>query len=303
MVLRASIGTLAMLGLGGKLVPSQRTAYFMLDGRCVFDCKFCTHARSSKSHSRFLSRMVWKEVDPKEAAKKTLDNDNIKRVCFQVVSYPGYEDDLLKLLGMFRGKRISVSVRARDMEEVRSYYEGGAEIVSVSIDAASPELFKKIRGGSFDRTLELLDDMAREFPGRVATHIIIGLGETEREVAWILDWLYRRNIIVALFAFTPVKGTALENMERPSLEDYRRVQVLRFLFEKGMIRFEDLEFDERGKVKDFKVDLDSLDLKRAFLTSGCPDCTRPYYNESPGKVLYNVHDESLLDQVPDFSSS
>ncbi len=26
---------------------------------------------------------------------------------------------------------------------------------------------------------------------------------------------------------------------------------------------------------------------RAFQTAGCPGCNRPYYNERPGRVMYN----------------
>jgi biotin synthase len=28
---------------------------------------------------------------------------------------------------------------------------------------------------------------------------------------------------------------------------------------------------------------------KAFETSGCPDCNRPYYNESPRGVMFNYH--------------
>jgi biotin synthase-related radical SAM superfamily protein len=27
----------------------------------------------------------------------------------------------------------------------------------------------------------------------------------------------------------------------------------------------------------------------AFYTCGCPDCNRPYYNDHPGRLLYNYH--------------
>ncbi len=303
MILRASYGTLALLDMGGTIVPSQKTAYFMLDGKCVFDCAFCTHARSAKSSSQLLSRIVWKEIDPTEAASRAKNNPSIKRICFQVVSYKGYVDDVVHLLKLFAGKPISISVRATSLEEIELYFKHGADMVGISIDAATEELHRKIRGGSLKAVLDLLDEASKKFPGKIATHLIVGLGETERDMVKIMDWLSKRNITIALFAFTPIKGTKLENHPRPSLESYRRIQIARFLLEKKLTSFESFSFDEDGKITDFGVDIKKLDYKRAFLTSGCPDCTRPFYNESPGKPLYNIHSEDLLDQVPDLSSS
>jgi biotin synthase len=36
----------------------------------------------------------------------------------------------------------------------------------------------------------------------------------------------------------------------------------------------------------FGNDLDNV-RTYAFQTWGCPNCNRPYYNEIPGKVIYN----------------
>ncbi len=303
MILRASYGTLELLGLRKISVPSQKTAYFMLDGKCVFDCAFCTHARSAKTKKKFLSRIVWVPVDPSKAAKCTKNNERVKRICFQVVSYKGYFQDVIKLLELFSGKPISISVRALTIEEVREYFRHGADMVGISIDAVTSKLHEKIRGGKLESTLKLIDQASKEFPGKIATHLIVGLGETEKDMVKLMDWLYQRSVTVALFAFTPLKGTKMENHPRPFLESYRRVQIARYLLEKGLVNFEKFSFDEKGRIIDFGVDLSKLEYRKAFLTSGCPDCTRPFYNESPGKVLYNIHSEELLSQVPDLSSS
>ena len=59
------------------------------------------------------------------------------------------------------------------------------------------------------------------------------------------------NVLPALFAFTPIRGTALENNLPPSLESYRRVQVARYLIVKGSARFDGMQFDDEGKITGF----------------------------------------------------
>ncbi len=308
MVLRASYGTLALLGYNERIVEGQQTAFFMLDGKCVFNCWFCSHARSAKTPNKFLSRVIWKEINLSEAANRAAKSPYIKRICLQVVSYPGYKKDVVKALNTFHGKPISVSVRATSFEEVKMYFENGADMVGISIDAATEELHRKIRGGSLKKVLELLEESSSKYPGKITTHLIVGLGETEKDIVTLIDWLLKRKITIALFAFTPIKGTKLENHERPSLTSYRKIQLAHFLLKEGAIEFSMIKFNENGEIVDFEINLSNFDelyIKRAFLTQGCPNCRRPFYNESPKGALFNVHSEELLKnvQLPDFSSS
>jgi biotin synthase len=52
-----------------------------------------------------------------------------------------------------------------------------------------------------------------------------------------------------------------------------------------------MHFDEQGCVSDFSVDeqmlLQIIQMGKPFLTSGCPNCNRPYYNEKPSGPIYN----------------
>ena len=300
MKLRASFGTLRFID--GKPIPGMRTAYFMLDGGCVFDCSYCTHARSSSSRSDFLSRITWKEIDL-ETALKIAKVETVKRVCIQTVSYPGYREDLLRIIEILRFKPVSVSVRAVSPSEVDLYFEAGADTVGIPIDAVNEDLFRIHRGGSLKRHLKVIEESSKRHPGRITTHMIVGLGETEKDIVELMDLMKSWNVTIALFAFTPLRGTKMENHPKPDLDSYRRIQIARYLIEKGISRFENFKFDDDGRITDFGVDLSKIDYKKAFLTSGCRDCTRPYYNERPGDVLYNVHDEALLEDIASFNVS
>jgi biotin synthase len=83
----------------------------------------------------------------------------------------------------------------------------------------------------------------------------------------------------------------LENKSPPSLESYRRVQLARYLIVKGLARFDSIKFDKDGKITGFglanQVLKPAIESAEPFLTSGCKDCNRPFYNEKPSGPIYN----------------
>ncbi|AEH51353.1 radical SAM protein [Pseudothermotoga thermarum] len=291
MIIHASVGTLYKLGIRKGNVPAGlKTAYLLLDGRCQYNCLYCTHSFESSSRREFLSRVLWLEISLDDLVK-SLKKDVFSRICLQVVSYKNYKQDLLNLLKALKSLEIpiSISVRVCDIEEVKQYFEAGAERIGIAIDVANEDLYRKIRGGNLKKTLNLIEEAAQLYPGKISTHLIVGLGETDREIVQIIERMSKINVAVALFAFTPVKGSKLENHTPPSLERYRKIQLARWLIFEGK---SDSIIFENDAIVGFK-DLPE-DYQKAFLTSGCPDCTRPYYNEKPGKYLYNIHAEELL---------
>ena len=123
----------------------------------------------------------------------------------------------------------------------------------------------------------------------MAVHLIVGLGETEREMTEMIQRMHDLGVIVGLFAFTPVRGTAMQDQPPPPLDTYRRMQVARHLISHDLAAFRDFSFSAERQLVSFgqpdlaKILADGL----AFQTSGCPDCNRPFYNERPGGLLYN----------------
>ena len=89
--------------------------------------------------------------------------------------------------------------------------------------------------------------------GNVSTHIIVGLGETEREALEIIQMCVDMGVLPALFAFTPVRGTALERKTAPSLDSYRRLQLARYLIINGLVKFGDIQFDDNGRLIKFGI--------------------------------------------------
>ena len=292
MHIRLSAGTAAKLGLKKfRFTIPMPTAYFMIGNRCTFNCLYCAQARKSKADTSRLSRIVWPQYEL-SAVLETLKKQNpFSRFCIQTVSSKGYKEEALILIEKLSRLKtpISLSVRPQNTEEVKTYFSQGIERIGIAVDVISPELFKKYRGGDYEKHIELLFNAAKEFKGRVSTHVIVGLGEREKDVIDFIYQCYTRDIEVGLFSFTPVKGTALERLPQPDMRAYRTIQIARYLLKKDPKKYYGkFLYNEEEKLIDFGIDVSSVNLSEAFKTSGCPGCTRPFYNERPGKELYNV---------------
>jgi biotin synthase-related radical SAM superfamily protein len=177
-------------------------------------------------------------------------------------------------------------------------HEAGTERIGIPLDVATEELFDKIKGStaggpySWKEQFKLLSEAVHIFgKGRVSTHLIVGLGETEREMVEIIQRCVNMGVLPALFAFTPIAGTTLERVPQPPIQKYRRIQIARHLIVRGIARCEDMRFDVEDCISDFSVDEQTLrqiiQTGQPFLTSGCPNCNRPYYNEKPSGPIYN----------------
>ena len=70
---------------------------------------------------------------------------------------------------------------------------------------------------------------------------------------------------------------------------------------KGLVRFEDMRFDDEGKIESFGITNQRLkqiiEEGTPFLTSGCPDCNRPFYNERPSGPIYNYPEKTSLEEI------
>jgi biotin synthase len=294
--MRLSLGTAAVLGLAqARQTDPPTTAYLLLGGRCAANCGFCPQAREAHGRADQLSRVTWPAFAGEEVLA-ALTEAPFRRLCLQVVDSPGWRERLLAFLSALKGVAhppLSLSARPANAAEVGEWLELGVQRVGLPVDAATPEVFRRVKGGDFHRALDLLGEAASAFPGRVSTHLIVGLGETEREAAETLLLLYRLGLTVGLFAFTPVRGTALEGHAPPDPGVYRRLQVARWLLATRRVEPEGrpFAFDAEGRLAGFGLApaelREALAGGEAFRTSGCPDCNRPYYNERPGGVTYN----------------
>ena len=305
--IRVSLGSAVVLGLAdAKLDAAPTTVYLMTysQGKCTANCGFCPQARGSTARADMLSRVSWPVYRIEEVLKGIVNaagGGGIRRVCIQALNYPQVFGDLHAIVqAVSHSSKVSISVSCQpvNIENMRQLANAGAERIGIPLDAATGEVFDRTKGvgagGPYNwkRQWELLKQAKRVFgEGRVSTHLIVGLGETDEEMVRTIQKCVDLAILPALFAFTPIFGTPLGNKTQPQIAKYRRIQIARHLILHRIARCEEMSFDEDGLITDFGVSEDALtEIIRTgepFLTSGCPACNRPFYNEKPSGPIYN----------------
>lgn len=293
---RVSIGTAGVLGLTEvRMDVPPTTAYLMLGERCAMVCAFCTQAQDSCAPSETLSRITWPPFprdDVVSALAEAFSQGRIHRCCLQVTVSKDSFSQTLTLLREIRSTcqvPVDTSFLPRDVGQAEALFDAGLDRLGFGLDAATEGVFREVKGGSWASIWGLIEATARRFPGRVAAHLIVGLGESEREMLRSIQELHNLGIVIGLFTFTPVPGTTLADQPPPPLEGYRRVQAARWLIVHNVARVADFTFTPDGQLQSLGRPgwRELLASGDAFRTSGCPDCNRPFYNERPGGATYN----------------
>ena len=318
-LIRVSIGSAIVLGLlEGKLDAAPTTIYLMTHkvGKCTANCRFCPQARNSKSKAELLSRVSWPAfptIGILEKLKRIVEKGKIMRVCIQALNYSDvivHLEALVKQIKQHTAIPISVSCQPLTSKNIRCLAMAGAERIGIALDAATEKLFTEIKGKgaggpyTWKSQFSQLREAAKIFgKGKVSTHLIVGLGETEKEALSVIQRCVDMDVYPALFAFTPVSGTILEKKTQPNIRLYRRIQLARYLIVNKHSRYEDMFFDDTGRLIEYGIRKEDInwiiESGKPFLTSGCPNCNRPFYNEKPSGPIYNYprrlyHEETEL---------
>lgn len=295
MKLMASYGSAVELGLEvGTLEVSPTTLYlFAKDSGCGGSCAFCP--QSARSQETRISRVEWR-VYPIDDIEDRVERAQGKfhRICLQCADEVAVRGRLPELVSKLSSSGIPISISSCpiDICLMEKLKKAGTNVMTIPIDCASEELFPSIKGRSMAIYMKSLYSALRVFGrGRVGTHIIAGLGESERDLVLLMIKIFKAGIIPALFAFTPTKGTLMEGCGQPELRVYRRMQFARHLivnFEAGEDNF---EFDEAGGETSFRMPMKTLEAAisdgKAFMTSGCAGCNRPFFNERVSGPIFN----------------
>lgn len=274
-IVRSSIGTLVKLGrLKMKVMAEPETAYLLIPGGCRGKCSFCPQ---SVDESR-LSRLSWYPVKVEEVIR---GQRKFKRICIQSTLRRGFASEVESIASSFD---IPVSVSINPVHEsILKRLNRHAERVGVGLDAMSPRIFREVRKpGSWSSYINFIKKSLEIFGKRnVHVHLIAGMGESLVEALYTMSHLYEMGAEVALFSFTPVRGTFMESRSRPNLIYYRTLQIARYFLSKGIPLREARSYDPD-------------EYMEAFITSGCPNCNRPFYNEGPRGPIYNFPNMEIL---------
>lgn len=313
---RVSLGSAVVLGLIEGTIDAKPTTAYLLTykvGRCSANCSFCPQAKASTARADMLSRVTWPDFginDVMNGIRRAFNLRLIGRVCIQALNYPGVQEDIVYLSSRIRSSSsipISVSCQPLKRDEMVRLAEAGVERISIALDAATEDIFSRVKGELADGPYRwsshwrALKDAVEVFGrGMVTTHLIAGLGESEEDFILTIQRCHDMGVFPAVFAFTPIPGTAMANHPRPPIDYYRRIQVAHYLITHGISRYENMEFED-GRLIGFGLPRNHL-MKivmsgKPFLTSGCPSCNRPYYNESPKGPIYNYPRQPTHEEI------
>jgi len=305
--IRVSIGSASVLGLygGTSFKDPPTTCYIMTyhQGRCLANCAFCPQARDSSSSLELLSRVTWPIYNFKEVLTKLTylpPNKRFKRICLQALNYAENFEDIKYIVKEIRKDNvtpISVAIPPFSEERLKELKRIGVDRVGIALDGSTEDVFEKVKGKRangpyrWEHHFKMLETALDIFTSKVSSHIIIGLGESSKEVVELIKQLNDLTITVGLFAFTPIKGTRLENLDPPELLRFRKIQLAMYLIVEEDRSLNDITFSMKGDI--IKFNLNKAELLRiiqdtdAFHTTGCPGCNRPYYTSRPSGPIYN----------------
>ena len=285
---------------------------------CRANCAYCGLARHREAErdyaDRNFIRVDWPAV-PVEQMIETVARDGaaspFHRMCISMITHPRSDADTVSVLRAWTRRIdpgvIPVSILSNpttmSRADVVRLRELGADIFTVALDAATPAIFERTRGKGvqsphkWSKYWEILHAAREVFgPQKFGAHIIIGMGETEREALELVQQLVDLGGHSHLFCFFPEQGSLMDHLPATPRDQWRRVQLARYLIDYASVRLERMGFDALGRVADFGVPREELeriiDAGVAFRTSGCPGkfrddisaCDRPYGDSPPHDI-------------------
>jgi biotin synthase len=285
---------------------------------CRANCAYCGLARHREAErdyaDRNFIRVDWPAVPLAEVIDKVARDgaaSPFHRMCISMITHPRSDEDTRTVLKAWTDRvdpaTIPVSILSNpttmSRADVARLRDLGAEIFTVALDAATPEIFDRTRGKgvqsphSWAKYWEILLAARDIFgPQRFGAHVIVGMGETEHDVLALVQRLVDLGGHSHLFCFFPEKGSLMDHLPATPRDQWRRVQLARYLIDYRGVRVENMRFDGAGRVVDYGVPQGDLDevigAGVAFRTSGCPGkfapdisaCDRPYGDSPPSDI-------------------
>ena len=285
---------------------------------CRANCAYCGLARHREAERNYADRNFIRVDWPAVPLAQTIDivardgqASPFHRMCISMITHPRSDADAVSVLKQWTDRIdpsvIPVSILSNpttmQREDVQRLRDLGADIFTVALDAATPAIFERTRGKgvqsphSWKKYWEILTDARDIFgPQKFGAHIIVGMGETEHDVLTLVQQLVDLGGHSHMFCFFPEQGSLMDHLPATPRDQWRRVQLGRYLIDFRGARVERMRFDGEGRVTDFgipRAELDDvIDAGIAFRTSGCPGkfgedvsaCDRPYGDSPPSNI-------------------
>jgi biotin synthase len=302
------------------------------DDGCKAKCSYCGLAKSRQiePENKTFIRVDWPTYSVDEIIDQTNKHGkHLQRVCVSMITHRKALEDMKTVMSKFKAETdlqisglISPTV-IKDKETLKQVKEAGADMVGIAVDAATPKLFEIHRGSGvsgphkWEHYWQVVKWSTEVFGrGNVGIHLIVGIGESEKDMVATIQRANDLGAKTHLFSFYPEAGSLLKDLNQPSYGHYRRIQLARYIINEGMGSINNMRFNDKNQLTDFGMDVeDIIKNGEAFMTSGCSGkdgkvaCNRPFGNERPSKPIRNFpflpedNDiETVKEQLSDYSS-
>jgi biotin synthase len=285
---------------------------------CRANCAYCGLARHREAERDYADRNFIRVDWPAVPMQQVVDivarggaQSPFHRMCISMITHPRSDADTIAVLRAWTDRidpaAIPVSILSNpttmERADVQRLRDIGADIYTVALDAATPAIFDRTRGKGvqsphqWQKYWEILLDARDVFgPQKFGAHIIVGMGETEHEVLSLVQQLVDLGGHSHLFCFFPEQGSLMDHLPATPRDQWRRVQLARYLIDYAGVRVEQMTFDDGGRVTDYGLPPgeveDVVAQGVAFRTSGCPGkfrddlsaCDRPYGDSPPSDI-------------------
>jgi len=232
------------------------------------------------------------------------EEHGLKRICISMITNPRAISDTKLVSQRILEAKLDLPLSLLiaptiltlpDLAEMKKY---GVDRLGIAIDTTTEDIFRQMRGEGvkgphrWETYWEAVRAAFRVFgKKKVGVHLIVGLGEAEKEMVMCIQRAHSMGAGIHLFSFYPETNSSLSHLSPPPLGQYRRIQLAQYLTEKDLLAVDDISFSEEGNILNFGIDREVLDkviqAGRPFKTSGCPGCNRPYANSRPGPEIRN----------------
>ncbi|MFO8164641.1 MAG: radical SAM protein [Thermodesulfobacteriota bacterium] len=314
---RISIATAMSLGLSkGRFYrgAKNRCANLLVhypEG-CAANCAYCGLAKKrTGAYDEKTFIMVQWPLFSMDAIIEAINNgpEYVRRTCISMITNGRCRKDTIAMTQRLKEETaipisILTSPTILKIDDLKAMKYSGADMIGVAIDLAIPELFDFYRGKgvsgphTWGRYWKTVINGIEIFGIRnVGIHLMVGMGETEQEMVYIMEKVWNAGAVTHLFSFFAEPGSTLENRKQPPWPSYLRIQLARYLLEEKSIGASDMTFDTNGRIMDFGLPKDDIkgiiNLGIPFMTGGCLDedgevaCNRPFGNCLPGEKQWN----------------
>ncbi len=180
------------------ILHAPEQAFINITNKCIYSCKFCASPKLKTKKEYSLNKWI-KLI---QSVSKREDFHSIAITTGIAESVSKSIDDVIFIVKALRKKLedtpIGVEVYTEDVEDLKRLREAGCDELKLNIQSFDREIFKKIcPEWDYYKTLKIIKS-SREIFDKVASNIIIGLGESDENVVEGIETLAAFGVLATI---------------------------------------------------------------------------------------------------------